>query len=139
MWLRLKICKSEEYIRICKQKYQQTITWTHKKHHFRLIDNEQPARRDSDFTWTQYNDLPAFNKWLDGLLQRYPTILKEYVYGKSNEDRPLRAIRISYRDVCEANCCAIKTLMTISHYFFYHYFREIQAFSLNQPFMLENG
>lgn len=31
MWLRLKTCKSEEYIRICKQKYQQTITWTQKK------------------------------------------------------------------------------------------------------------
>lgn len=68
--------------------------------HFRLIDMDQPTTLCSDFSFSRYNDLSVFNKWLDKLLKRYPDVVTDYVYGKSYENRPLRAVKVSHRPVC---------------------------------------
>lgn len=61
---------------------------------------EQPDVLCSDFSWTKYNDLTVFYKWIDKLVKRYPKVVTDYVYGKSYENRPLRAVKVSHRPVC---------------------------------------
>lgn len=49
------------------------------------------------FGWNKYNDLNAIYKWLDQLLETHSSVLTNYVYGKSYEGRPLRAVRVSHK------------------------------------------
>lgn len=51
------------------------------------------------FGWNKYHDLNVIYKWLDQLLEEYPNVLTNYVYGKSYEGRPLRAIKVSHKKV----------------------------------------
>lgn len=67
---------------------------------YRLIDMEQQDVLCSDMSWKKYNDLTVLYKWLDKLIERYPKIVTEYVYGRSYENRPLRAVKVSHRSVC---------------------------------------
>lgn len=60
---------------------------------------EQPVERSSEISWKQYNDLPTFDRWLDQLLKLYPDLLTEYIYGKSYENRNLRAVKLSHKAV----------------------------------------
>lgn len=69
----------------------------------RLIEEEQvptmERSHDFGFGWNRYNDLNAIYKWLDQLLEKYPNVLTNYVYGKSYEGRPLRAVKVSHKKV----------------------------------------
>lgn len=53
----------------------------------------------SEFSLTQYNNLSVIYEWLDNLLERRPNVVTNYVYGKSYENRPLRAIKVSHKPV----------------------------------------
>lgn len=66
-------------------------------------EEEQPTFRsfDSGFGWRKYQKLQAIYEWLDQLLVEYPNVLTNYVYGKSYEGRPLRAIKVSHKEVKE--------------------------------------
>lgn len=66
---------------------------------FRLIDAEQPTKLSSSFGWKQYHDLPAIYAWLDELLKKYPNILTNYDFGRSYENRTMRAIKLSHNEV----------------------------------------
>lgn len=70
---------------------------------FRLIDEEQDENvsLDGGFGWKKYNDLETVYAWLDELIEKYPNIVTGYEYGKSYEGRPLRAVKVSHKKVCE--------------------------------------
>lgn len=66
----------------------------------RLIDNEQPKYSTrGTFGWEKYYDLPEIYKWLDQMLEQYPNILTNYNFGKSYENRTLRAVKLSKKQV----------------------------------------
>lgn len=69
---------------------------------FRLIDEEQneSVNFGGDFGWKKYNDLDTIYGWLDDLVKKYPDIITNYNYGKSYEGRPLRAVKVSHKKVC---------------------------------------
>ncbi|XP_055295225.1 zinc carboxypeptidase-like [Sitodiplosis mosellana] len=62
-----------------------------------LIDAEQPEVLCSSFDWKQYHDTAAIYKWLDELIRRHRKILTDYTYGRSYENRPLRAVKLSHK------------------------------------------
>lgn len=65
-----------------------------------MIDEEQPEDGTrSGFDWTRYHNLEEINEWLDELLENYPTILTNFEYGRSYENRTLRAVRLSHKKV----------------------------------------
>lgn len=64
-----------------------------------MIDEEQPKELQKAFVWTQYYDLSAIYAWLDELLVAYPNILTNYNFGKSYENRTLRAVKLSHNEV----------------------------------------
>lgn len=66
---------------------------------FRLIDEEQPEELRSIFGWEQYNDLASIYSWLDEQLEKYSNVLTNYDFGKSYENRTLRAVKLSYKKV----------------------------------------
>lgn len=67
---------------------------------FRLIDDEQPKYGTrGTFGWERYYDLPDIYRWLDQLLEQYPDILTNYDFGKSYENRTMRAVKLSKRKV----------------------------------------
>lgn len=67
--------------------------------HVSLIDEEQPKQLQATFGWTQYNKLSEIYSWLDGLLEQYPNVLTSYDFGKSYENRTLRAVKLSHKEV----------------------------------------
>lgn len=66
-----------------------------------MIDAEQPADLSDayEFGWNKYYNLDAIYSWLDKLLEKHPKLLTGYVYGKSYEGRPLRAVKVSHKKV----------------------------------------
>lgn len=66
---------------------------------YRLIEDELPSFRSSHFgfDWSNYYRLHAIYEWLDELLEEYPNVLTNYVYGESYEGRPLRAVKVSHK------------------------------------------
>lgn len=66
---------------------------------YRLIEEELPSFRSfaHGFRWNDYYRLHAIYEWLDELLEKYPNVLTGYVYGKSYEGRPLRAVKVSHK------------------------------------------
>lgn len=69
----------------------------------RLIDGEQPEVLCSSFDWRQYHDSVAIYKWLDEVIRRHRKILTAYTYGRSYENRPLRAVKLSQKSVSKKN------------------------------------
>lgn len=69
-------------------------------HFYRLIDEEQPQGLDRPyFGWEQYKNLSTIYAWLDELLEKYPKVLTNHTYGTSYEKRPLRAVKVSHKEV----------------------------------------
>lgn len=64
-----------------------------------MIDAETPAVQPRAFGWTAYNNYTEIYDWLDELLETYPTILTGHVVGYTYQDRPIRAVKISYKEV----------------------------------------
>lgn len=64
-----------------------------------IIDAESPAVRSKKFGWTAYNNYTEIYKWLDELLETYPTILKGHVVGSTFQGREIRAVKLSYKEV----------------------------------------
>lgn len=69
----------------------------------RWIDAEQPLTLDdgAGFGWKKYYDLGAIYTWLDEMLMKHPNVLTNYNFGKSYEGRPLRAIKVSHKEVLD--------------------------------------
>lgn len=66
----------------------------------RLIDAEQPQNLTrTEFGWTQYHNLEEIYAWLDGLLEKHSDVLTNYNYGTSYENRTLRAVKLSHKEV----------------------------------------
>lgn len=70
----------------------------------RLLDAEQhkmslSSSDDGGYGWKQYYNLSDIYNWLDQMLDKYPHLLTHYNYGKSYEGRPLRAVKISHKEV----------------------------------------
>lgn len=66
----------------------------------RLIDDEQPQSPPrATFGWNKYYDLDAIYKWLDNMLEQYPKELTNYNIGKSYENRTIRAVKLSRKEV----------------------------------------
>lgn len=65
-----------------------------------MIDEQQPAvaPRES-FGWKKYYDLEEIYNFLDQLIEQYSKILTNIDYGKSYENRTLRAIKVSHKPV----------------------------------------
>ncbi|KAH8371495.1 hypothetical protein KR093_007701 [Drosophila rubida] len=62
-----------------------------------LIDAQQPRQRLGHMEWTQYHTLDEIYAWLDLLEARYADIVTPFSIGKSYEGRPIRGIKISYK------------------------------------------
>ena len=55
--------------------------------------------KSNGYGWKKYYNLSEIYGWLDEMLDKYPQLLTHYNYGKSYEDRPLRAVKFSYKKV----------------------------------------
>lgn len=65
-----------------------------------MIDVEQPKFSSrTTFGWKKYYDLNDIYKWLDQMITNYPNELKNYDIGKSYENRTIRAIKLSRKEV----------------------------------------
>ncbi|XP_055308556.1 zinc carboxypeptidase-like [Sitodiplosis mosellana] len=66
----------------------------------KLIDEEQPhdTAYGGHFGWDRYHDLDVIYAWLDEMLQKYSSVLKNHNYGKSVEGRALRAVKLSKKE-----------------------------------------
>lgn len=51
------------------------------------------------FGWKQYYDLNAIYAWIDEILEKFPFVLTNYNFGTSYENRTLRAVKVSHRNV----------------------------------------
>ncbi|XP_037814177.1 zinc carboxypeptidase-like [Lucilia sericata] len=66
-----------------------------------VIEEESQAltrsmqRTNVEMDWTQYHDLPVIYNWLQKLNAKNPKLVKSYVIGRSYEQRPIRAVKIS--------------------------------------------
>lgn len=100
----------------------------------RLIDNEQPSTRASGLEWTSYHPLEAIYEWLDEQLLAYPNILTGYEVGQSYENRTIRAVRLSHKEVFN-----ILSLNYITHIVLIWFCRETQLSSSNLISTLESG
>ena len=65
----------------------------------RLIDQEQPKtikpRAEGDMEWESYHTFEEIMAWMDQLLVQYPDILTDQQIGRSVEDCPVRALKLS--------------------------------------------
>lgn len=66
---------------------------------YSLIDEEIPQKQTRAFGWTTYGTWQQIYEWLDQQLARYPNLLTNYVVGNSHENRPIRAVKLSYKAV----------------------------------------
>lgn len=65
-----------------------------------LIDAEQPQDTTrTSFGWERYNNLTEIYAWLDDLVIEFSNVLTNYDFGKSYENRTLRAVKLSYKEV----------------------------------------
>ncbi|XP_075152272.1 zinc carboxypeptidase-like [Haematobia irritans] len=64
-----------------------------------LIDEEKPllASKSDEFGWTRYYELEDIYKFLDDILNRYPSVTEEFTIAQSYEGRVVRGIKISYK------------------------------------------
>ncbi|XP_061400996.1 zinc carboxypeptidase-like [Musca vetustissima] len=66
-----------------------------------LIDEEDKAAElspdNGELTWARYYELEDIEKWLDGILNKYPEVTEGFAIGKSYEGRTIRGIKISYK------------------------------------------
>ncbi|XP_062127695.1 uncharacterized protein LOC133840056 [Drosophila sulfurigaster albostrigata] len=63
-----------------------------------LIDAQRPKQRTGYMEWTQYHTLDEIYAWLDVLEERYSDIVTPFTIGNSYEGRPIRGIKISYKE-----------------------------------------
>lgn len=70
--------------------------------HWSLLDAETNAIRPRSFGWTAYNNYTEIYDWLDVLLATYPTILSSHIVGYTYQERPIRAVKLSHKQVRDA-------------------------------------
>lgn len=64
----------------------------------RVIDNERPNKgRRSTFGWDDYYSTAEIYAWLDDMVGRHSSILSSTTYGKSFENRDLKAVKLSHK------------------------------------------
>lgn len=59
----------------------------------------------NSFGWDKYHNLTVIYNWLDQLLEKYPEVLRNYNYGTSYENRTLRAVKVSFKQVFNYSNC----------------------------------
>ncbi|XP_058449258.1 uncharacterized protein LOC131429226 [Malaya genurostris] len=65
----------------------------------KVIDNERPNKnRRNGFGWQDYYSTAEIYAWLDEKVEQYPSILTSTIYGKSYEERDLKAVKLSHKD-----------------------------------------
>lgn len=65
-----------------------------------MIDAEQPKFSSrATFGWKKYYDLNDIYKWMDQLIKSNPKELTNYDIGKSYENRTIRAVKLSRKEV----------------------------------------
>lgn len=100
-----------------------------------IIDAETPAVRPKNFGWSAYNNYTEIYKWLDELLEEYPTILSNFTVGTTYEGREIRGVKLAHNPVISWRLNPNETCI--------HYSccvnRKILRFSLKQTFMPVNG
>lgn len=64
-----------------------------------IIDAESPAIRPKDFGWTAYNNITEIYRWLDELLETYPSVLTSHSVGTTFQGREIRAVKLSHNEV----------------------------------------
>lgn len=62
------------------------------------IDAQRPKQRISTMEWTQFHTLDEIYAWLDLIESRYPDIVTPFTIGNSHEGRPIRGVKISYKE-----------------------------------------
>ncbi|XP_020801657.1 zinc carboxypeptidase [Drosophila serrata] len=62
------------------------------------IDAQRPKQRISSMEWTQFHTLDEIYTWLDLIESRYPDIVKPFTIGNSHEGRPIRGVKVSYKE-----------------------------------------
>ncbi|KAH8242214.1 hypothetical protein KR026_008458 [Drosophila bipectinata] len=62
------------------------------------IDAQRPKKRTGYMEWTQFHTLEEIYTWLDLIEQRYPDIVTPFTIGNSYEGRPIRGIKISFKE-----------------------------------------
>lgn len=51
------------------------------------------------FDWTDYKSLDEIYAWLDTQIAAYPNLLTSYTIGTSFQNRSIRAVKLSYKEV----------------------------------------
>uniref|UniRef100_A0A8D8I4H9 Zinc carboxypeptidase A 1 n=1 Tax=Culex pipiens TaxID=7175 RepID=A0A8D8I4H9_CULPI len=63
-----------------------------------VIDNERPNKgRRSTFGWDDYYSTAEIYAWLEDMVGRHSSILSSTTYGKSFENRDLKAVKLSHK------------------------------------------
>ncbi|XP_016955181.1 zinc carboxypeptidase [Drosophila biarmipes] len=62
------------------------------------IDAQRPKQRITSMEWTQFHTLEEIYAWLDVIESRYPHIVTPFSIGNSYEGRPIRGVKISYKE-----------------------------------------
>lgn len=70
-----------------------------KIHLNRLIDNEQPSDKSTQFSWSAYYNYDVIYEWLDQKLKENPQILTNVIVGRSFENRTIRGVKLSHKKV----------------------------------------
>lgn len=65
----------------------------------RLIDSEQKRSYQKGYGWERYYTISEIYRWLDDKLAEYPEILTDLTVGTSFENRTIRAVRLSQKQV----------------------------------------
>jgi len=88
--------------------YQKTFESLLTKHNFTYnlkidnvqthIDAQRPKQRITSMEWTQFHTLEEIYAWLDVIEDRYPDIVTPFTIGNSYEGRPIRGVKISYKE-----------------------------------------
>lgn len=64
-----------------------------------MIDEEQPKSIPREFGWKAYYPLKDIYAWLDKKIEQYPNLLTNYAVGTTHENRTIRAVRLSHKEV----------------------------------------
>ncbi|KAH8380403.1 hypothetical protein KR009_010509 [Drosophila setifemur] len=88
--------------------YQEAFEGLVEKHNFSYslkignvqthIDAQRPKQRTGYMEWTQFHTLDEIYTWLDLIEERYPDIVTPFTIGNSYEGRPIRGVKISYKE-----------------------------------------
>lgn len=61
-----------------------------------LIHRLQPSNfQMNNFAYDKYHTLDEIHAWIDTMVTTYPALATSFIVGKSYENRPLKALKIS--------------------------------------------